>query len=249
MGKIGLQLYSIKEFTQNDFLGTLKEIGKIGYDGVEFAGFFDTPAKDLKAVMEDSGLKPCGSHTGIDILQSDLDGVIEYNKAIGNSYIICPGLPEHMRDSADAYKRTAKLFNEIGQKCRANGLKFGYHNHAFEFEKIDGQYGLDILLSNTDPRLVQMELDTYWVEYADLKAVDFMKKYPEHIRSLIHIKDMKSSEDRGNTEIGKGIIDFKEITQVARELGVEWYIVEQEAFDIPQLKSIEESLEYLRGIV
>src|SRR5690606_38610436 len=128
-------------------------------------------------------------------------------------------------------------------------LQFGYHNHDFEFKKFDGQYGLDILLSNTDPKLVQMELDTFWVEYTGLEAIDFMKKYPEHFKSLIHIKDMKSLDDKTNTEIGKGVMDFKEIIEVARDLGIEWYIVEQESFDIPQLESIKESLEYLRTIV
>lgn len=249
MGSIGLQLYSIKELTQEDFLGTLKNVADIGYDGVEFAGFFDTPAEELKKTMDDFGLTACGSHTGIELLQGSLDRVIEYNLKIGNPYIICPGLPEHMRDSADAYKRLAQLFNEIGRQCQDNGLQFGYHNHAFEFEKFDGEYGLDILLSNTDPDLVKMELDVYWVEYAGLRAIDFMQKYPKHCSSLIHIKDMKSADDKMNTEIGKGIIDFEEITKLGKELGIEWYIVEQEAFDIPQLKSIEESLGYLRGIV
>lgn len=249
MSKIGLQLYSIKELTEKDFLGTLREVGEIGYDGVEFAGFFNTPAKELKKVMDDIGLVPCGSHTAVDLLKEDLDNVIEYNLEINNPYIICPSLPKEMCDSADAYKETAQLFNEIGQKCKDNGLQFGYHNHAFEFEKFDGQYGLDILLSNTDPQLVQMELDTYWVEYAGLKSVDFMNKYSEHFKTLIHIKDMKSLEDKVNTEIGKGVIDFKEIVQVAKDLGIQWYIVEQEAFDIPQLDSIKESLEYLRGIL
>ena len=249
MSKIGLQLYSIKELTQEDFLGTLKKVGEIGYDGVEFAGFFDTPASDLKKVLDDSDLVPCGSHTGIELLQDNLDETIEYNLEIGNPYIICPFLPEHMRDSAGAYKEIAQLFNEIGQRCSDNGLQFGYHNHDFEFKKFDGQYGLDILLSNTDPKLVQMELDTFWVEYTGLKAIDFMKKYPEHFKSLIHIKDMKSLDDKTNTEIGKGVMDFKEIIEVARDLEIEWYIVEQESFDIPQLESIKESLEYLRTIV
>lgn len=249
VSKIGLQLYSIKEFAQEDFLGTIEKVGKIGYDGVEFAGFFDTPASDLKKALDDSGLVPCGSHTDIALLTDKLDEVIEYNLAIGNSYIICPFLPEHMRNSAGAYKKVAQLFNEIGQKCKDSGIQFGYHNHDFEFEKFDNQYGLDILLSNTDPDLVQMELDTFWVEYTGLKAVDFMKKYPKHFKSLIHIKDMKSLDDKTNTEVGKGIIDFEEIINMAKDLGIKWYIVEQEFFDMPQLESIKESLEYLRTIL
>ena len=249
MAKIGLQLYSIKELTEKDFFGTLEQVARIGYHGVEFAGFFDATASDLKKVLDDSGIVACGSHTGIDALEQELNKVIDYNLEIENPYIICPGLPVHMRDSYDAYMKLADKFNDIGQKCKDQGIQFGYHNHDFEFEKFNGQYGLDILLSNTDADLVHMELDTFWVEYTGLKSVDFMKKYPKQHSSLIHIKDMKSLDDKVNTEIGSGIMDFVEITNLAKELGVKWYIVEQEEFDIPQLESIEKSLEYLKNIL
>ncbi|NMA95201.1 MAG: sugar phosphate isomerase/epimerase [Clostridiales bacterium] len=249
MGKIGLQLYSIKELTQEDFLGTLKDVKDAGYDGVEFAGFFDTPAKELKKTMDGLGLVACGSHTGIDLLLEDFDKTIDYNLEIGNPYIVCPGLPEHMRNSTEAYKKLSDLFNDLGQKCKDKGLQFGYHNHAVEFEKYDSKHGLDILLSNTDPDLVKMELDVYWVEYANVKALDFMKRFPKHCDTLIHIKDMKDTPERENTEIGKGIIDFVEIVEYGKKLGIGWYIVEQEAFDIPQLESIKESYEYLKSIL
>ncbi|NLO82541.1 MAG: sugar phosphate isomerase/epimerase [Clostridiales bacterium] len=249
MEGIGLQLYSIKELTEKDLIGALKEVARIGYDGVEFAGFFDTPAKELKKALNDLNLKPCGSHTGIDLLQNKLEDVIQYNLEIGNSYIVCPGLPPHMRDSADAYRRLADLFNQIGQQCKRHGIQFAYHNHDFEFQKFNGEYGLDILLSNTDPDLVHMELDTFWVEYCGLKSVDFMRKYRQQCSSLIHIKDLKSMDEKISTEIGKGIMDFVEIVELGKELGIKWYIVEQEEFEIPQLESIQISLEYLRSIL
>lgn len=249
MGKVGLQLYSIKELTAKDFIGTLKKVAEIGYDGVEFAGFFDTPAKELKKALDDFGLECCGSHTGINLLTDNLKETLDYNLEIGNPYIICPGVPAAMRDSADAYKKLADLFNEIGLKCKEHNLQFGYHNHAHEFEIYDGQHGLDILLSNTDPELVQMELDTFWAEYAGVKSVDFMNRHPKHCSTLIHIKDMKSEDEKINTEIGKGIIDFIAITELAKKLGIKWYIVEQEQFNIPQLESIKQSLQYLKEIL
>lgn len=249
MRKVGLQLYSIKELTQEDLFGTLKKVANIGYDGVEFAGFFDAKASELKKVLDDLGLLVCGSHTGIEPLENELNKVIDYNLTIGNKYIICPGLPPHKRDSYDAYMRLAEQFNEIGEKCKDHGIQFGYHNHAIEFEQFNGQYGLDILLSNTDADLVHMELDTFWVEYAGLKSVDFMRKYPKQHSSLIHIKDMKSWDEKINTEIGNGVMDFVEITNLAKELGTKWYIIEQEEFERPQLESIEISLNYLRSIL
>ncbi len=249
MSKIGLQLYSIKELTQEDFLGTLEKVAKIGYDGVEFAGFFNTPAGELAKVLKDLNLEPAGSHTGLNMLQGDnLKSTIEYNLAINNRYIVCPGLPKSAWESAEAWKRTAELFNEIGRQCKDNGIQFGYHNHDFEFQKFDGEYGLDILVANTDPDLVHIELDTFWVEYTGLRSVDFMKKYGKRC-SLLHLKDMKSWDEKVNTEIGKGVMDFKEIVALAKELGTVWYTVEQEEFEIPQLQSIEESLKYVRSIL
>ena len=184
MAKIGLQLYSIKELTEKDFFGSLEKVAKIGYPGVEFAGFFDTPASELKKVLDDLGIVACGSHIGIDALEEEINRVIDYNLEIGNQYIICPGLPEHMRDSYDAYLKLADKFNEIGQKCKDQGIQFGYHNHDVEFQKFNGEYGLDILLSNTQPDLVHMELDTFWVSMPDLNPRFYEKMPKQHI--LIH---------------------------------------------------------------
>lgn len=248
MEKIGLQLYSIKELTAVDFIGTLEKVAKIGYEGVEFAGYFNTPAKELKKALDGFGLKAAGSHNGIEHIKEDLDGLIEYSLEIGSPYIICPYLPEEMRKSSDDYKRVAEYFNVVGKKCKDNGLAFGYHNHDFEFQKFEGEFGLDILAANTQPDLLFIELDTFWAEFSGLKSVDFIEKYKERCK-VLHIKEMKSLTEKFNTEIGKGIMDFKAITAAGKKVGVNWYTVEQEVFEIPQLKSIEESLNYLRGIV
>lgn len=241
-------MYSLKELTKKDFIGTLAKVSEAGYDGVEFAGYFDTPSGELKKTLDNLGLKPAGSHIGIDRLVNNLDEVIEYSLGINDPYIICPGIPEHMRDSRDAYLKTAELFNGIGSKCRASGIAFGYHNHGVEFDSFDGQYGFDILFQNTDSNLVLIELDTYWVEYRGLKSIDFMEKYGERCR-LLHIKDMKDAPEKGNTEIGKGTMDFKEIVKKGKVLKTDWYTVEQEEFDIPEIQSIKESIAYLRQIL
>lgn len=243
-----MQLYSIKELTEKDLLGTLEKVAKIGYDGVEFAGYFNTPAKELKKCLNTIGLKAAGSHIGIGDLSTKLDELIEYSNVIESPYIICPFLPTNMRDSADAYKATAENLNEIGKKCRENGIRFGYHNHDFEFQKFNGESGHDILFRLTDPENLFVELDTFWVEYSGLKSIDLIEKYKERC-SILHIKEMKSLDEKVNTEIGKGIMDFKAITALGKKYGVKWYTVEQEAFEIPQLKSIEESLGYLRSIL
>lgn len=248
MEKIGLQLYSIKELTQQDLLGTLKQVAKIGYDGVEFAGYFNTPAKELKKAMDDLGLMQAGSHLGIDLLMNQLEATLAYSKELGDPYVVCPYLPTEMRNSADACKRTADAFNKIGAKCKEYGMQFYYHNHDFEFEKYDGEHALDIFVNNTDPDHLHIELDTFWVEYVGLRSVDFIKKYGKRC-SILHIKDMKSLEDKRNTEIGKGIMDFKEITTLGKSLDVKWFTIEQEEFEGDQLEAVEEGFHYLRSIL
>jgi sugar phosphate isomerase/epimerase len=248
MDPIALQLYSIKELTQADFMGTLEKVAKIGYDGVEFAGYFGTSARDLKQALHGFGLQAAGSHVGIDQLKNDLDQSIEYSLEIASPYIICPGIPEEMRSSEDDYLRTADLFNKVGQRCKESGIQFGYHNHDFEFLQFAGEYGLDLLVQHTEPELLFIELDTYWVEFSGLRSIDFIEKYKERCR-ILHIKDMKSLADKRNTEIGAGIMDFKTIIPAAQKHGVQWYTVEQEEFEIDQLRSIEESVKYLRTII
>lgn len=248
MEKIGLQLYSIKEVLAQDFLGGLEKLAKMGYDGVEFAGYYNTPAKELKKALDSFGLKVAGSHVGVKLLKESIEDVIEYSLEIGNPYVICPALPPDMRSSADDYKKTAELLNTYGEKCRKHNITFGYHNHDFEFNKYDGKFGLDILVENTQPENLIIELDTFWVEYCDLKSVDFIQKYGKRC-SLLHIKDMKSWDNKINTEIGKGVMDFKEITSLGKKLGVDWYTIEQEEFEIPMMQSVEEGLNYLRSIL
>jgi sugar phosphate isomerase/epimerase len=248
MNNIALQLYSIKELTEKDFLGTLEKVAEIGYNGVEFAGYFGTTAKKLKKTLDSVGLKASGSHIGIDQLTTNLNGLIEYSLEIGDPYIICPYLPTEFRNSAEAYRKTAEKFNLIGEKCKNNGIQFGYHNHDFEFEKFDGEFGIDILFSNSEPALLHMELDTFWVEYCGLKSLDFINKYKDRC-SILHIKDMKSLNEKINTEIGKGIMDFKSMIKAGKEYNMKWYTVEQEEFEIPQLESIKESYVYLKSIL
>ena len=245
---IALQLYSIKELAEKNFLGPLKNVAEIGYNGVEFAGFFKTSAKELHKTLQDLNLKASGSHVGIEALNANVGELIEYSLEIGSPYLICAWLPEDMRNSADAYKRTGELFNQIGSKCKDSGIKFAFHNHGAEFDKFDGEFGLDLLAANTQKDLLFIELDTFWVEYRGLNSVDFIHKYGERC-ALLHIKDMKSLEEKVNTEIGKGIMDFKKIIAAGKQYGVEWYTVEQEEFKIPQLQSIRESYEYLKEIV
>lgn len=243
MSKIGLQLYSIKEIAEKDFFGAIKLTAKSGYGGVEFAGFFNTSAKELKKVLEDEGLEPCGSHTAVELLLNDINAVVEYNLELGNKYIIVPWLPENMRSNKNEWLKTAEIMNEFNEKLKSEGLKLGYHNHDFEFIKFDGKYGFDIFAKNTVNDIL-LEIDTYWVAHPGIDVVGFLKKYKNRLE-LLHIKDIDDKKE--STEIGNGNIDFREVIATADE--TEWFIVEQEHFNIPQDLSIKTSCDYLRGIL
>ncbi|KHE67394.1 sugar phosphate isomerase/epimerase [Halobacillus sp. BBL2006] len=245
---IGLQLYSLKELTEKDFLGTLKKVGEAGYDGVEFAGYFGASSKDLKKALDDYGLKAAGTHIGIKDLENNLDEVINYSLEIDNPYVICPGLPEEYRDCADAYKRTAELFSRVGEQCKQSGLLFGYHNHDVEFQKFEGKTGLQYLVDKTVADYVFFELDTYWAEVCGHSSIELIHQLRERCK-ILHIKDMNNWKEKRNIEVGKGVLDFEKIVAAGKSQEVEWYTVEQEAYDIDQIKSIEISLRYLRGIL
>jgi sugar phosphate isomerase/epimerase len=241
---VSIQLYTLREETRRNFAGTLKEVAKIGYKGVEFAGYGGIAAKEMRNYLNSFGLKATGSHVAFEMLTRNLDEVIEYNLEIGNKYIICPW---NEYKSKEDYFKAAELYNEIGRKCKYNGLMFGYHNHEHEFESFDGEYGLDIIYKNTDPQLVIAEIDTYWVYYAGINPVDYIRKYSGRC-PLIHLKDMEAGEGKDFAEVGNGIMDIKAIISAAKDAGCEWFIVEQDDCKKPALESVKISHENLKNM-
>ena len=243
---IALQLYSIKDETEKNFIEALKRVAKIGYNGVEFAGYGGLSSSELRALLEELGLKVCGSHVGLEELTKNLDSVIEYNLEIGNPYIIYPWAAYNCKQD---YEKMAKMLNTIGTKCKAKGIMFGYHNHGHEFQEFDGEYGLDIIYKGTDEQLVKAEVDTYWVQHAGLDPVEYIKKHSGRC-DLIHIKDMEIVDgEKRSTEVGNGIMDIKNIIKAAEDQGTKWLIIEQEFFNKPSLESVEIGYKNLKKLV
>jgi sugar phosphate isomerase/epimerase len=247
MPKLGLQLYSLRDLAQEDFVGTLKKVANIGYDGVEFAGYGGLSAKELKRVVADLGLEPVSSHVPLSDLESNLGRVIEYGQELGLSNIVCPYLPEEKRQTRDDYHRLAETMNQIGQDVALSGMKLAYHNHAFEFVKFDNQYALDILYALTEEQYVQAELDIYWVEYAGESAVDYVSRYAPR-SGLLHVKDMTKDDERFFAEVGTGRLDIPSILAAAKSGGVEWYLVEQDVARRDALESVTMSYDYLKEL-
>lgn len=243
---IALQLYSIKDETEKNFTEALRKVAKIGYSGVEFAGYGNLASSDLKNLLQELGLKVCGSHVSLEELTNNIDSVIEYNLAIGNPYLICP---HALYSSKEDYEKMAEIFNAIAIKCKEKGILFGYHNHGHEFEEFQGEYGLDIIYKETDAELVKAEIDTYWVQHAGLDPVEYIKKHAGRC-DLIHIKDMEIvNGEKRSTEVGNGIMDFKAIIKEAEKQGAKWLIVEQEFFNKSSLESVEIGYKNLKKLV
>ncbi|QQE80522.1 sugar phosphate isomerase/epimerase [Alicyclobacillus sp. SO9] len=247
MAKLGLQLYTLRDMMEQDFTGVLKKVSDIGYQGVEFAGYGGLSATELRKVIDDLGLEGVSSHVQLHELENNLDKVLEDAQELGLSYIVCPVLPETMREGADNYRKLAGLFEQVGDKAARVGIKFAYHNHAFEFTELDGQFALDALYAWTDPKLVQAELDIYWIEYAGQSAAQYIKRYAERTE-LLHVKDMTNDDERFFAEVGTGQLDIPSILSAAQAAKVEWYLVEQDISRRDPLESIQISYRYLTGM-
>jgi sugar phosphate isomerase/epimerase len=165
---------------------------------------------------------------------------------VGSKYIVCPYMPDDRRVDGDAWKRVAEELNGIGETCAKHGLTLCYHNHSFEFEKFNGEYGLDILYGNSDPKYLQAELDLYWVKRGGESPVEYVEKYANRL-PLLHIKDMANDAEQSFAEFGNGILDWDAILPAAEKAGAQWYIVEQDVCKRPCLESVEISFKNLQA--
>lgn len=245
---VGLQLYTLREETEKDFVGTLKAVADMGYQAVEFAGYGGIEAKEMKKVLDDLGFITPSSHVPFELLLTQLEEQIEYSLEIGAKYIICPNLDaeKHLRGEQNL-KNTLDSFQKIAIKCKENELQFVYHNHDFEFEKQDGKTFLDHIFQSLDADLLVAELDLFWVKKAGLDPVQYLSTFKNRC-PIIHVKDMTNDDRQTYAEVGYGIIDYPSIFETAEKMGVHYYLVEQDACDRPPLESVKMSIDYLKSI-
>ena len=240
---IGLQLYSVRKDCEKDFPKTLEAVAKMGYKGVEFAGYYERSAKDVRKLLDDNGLKCCGTHAQFDTLVGDaLAKTVEFNTIIGNKYLICPWIPEEKRKTKQDWLDLAKLFNDISAKVKPHGMFVGYHNHNFEFTPIDGEKPWDIFFGNTNKDVI-MQVDTGNGLGAGADMIPFLRKYPGRAVT-IHIKEFSTKNP--NAMIGEGDINWKEVFAICESTGgTQWYIVEDEKENLPALECVKKNLENL----
>jgi sugar phosphate isomerase/epimerase len=239
-----------------DFDGTIAKVAAIGYKEVEFAGYFGRTPQQVRAVIDRAGLTSPSCHVEYDVLGDKWPSVIESSKLIGQSYIVCPWIPEEIRKQPDGWKRAIETFNHAGEISKKSGIQFAYHNHWFEFLPVDGKLPYDMLLEKCDPDLVKMELDLCWITVAGADPLTYFDRYPGRF-PLVHVKDMKKlpkvsasgGQDFGDslkdmTAVGSGIIDWKRIFGQSEKAGIKHYIVEHDKPEAP-FASIKISYDYL----
>lgn len=240
---IALQAYSLRDDAKADFPGTLRRIKEIGYEAVEFAGYFGMSSRELRSLLDDLGLRAVSSHVGYQELSENLDRQIEYSVEIGAKYLICPG---YGAEDRDGWLKFADFLSAAGEKCKAAGLVIGYHNHSRELEKTDGEYMLDILFDAVKSDAVVAQLDLGWVMYAGVDPIAYLRKYAGRC-PLVHVKDF--DENKVQTEVGTGVLDLPGVVAACRETGVEWMIIETEEYNMKPIDSVRVGLENLKKAV
>ncbi|QHT68501.1 sugar phosphate isomerase/epimerase [Rhodocytophaga rosea] len=256
---VGLQLYTLREILPKDLEGTLKKVADIGYREVELFGYsdgkyFGKSPKEFRDILKSLNLTaPSGHYTTGNVmkskgtLQDDWKRAVDDAAEVGQKYMICAFLFPQERTKLDDYKHHIELFNKSAEVCKAAGLQFGYHNHDFEFVQLEGQMPFDLILKETDPKLVQIELDLYWISFAGKDPVELFKQHPGRF-PMWHVKDMEKTAERAFAEVGTGSIDFQRIFDAAKTAGLKHYFVEQDVCKRPPLESINISFQNVKKL-
>jgi sugar phosphate isomerase/epimerase len=241
---IGVQVYSVRSVAEKDLAGTLAKIAKMGYEGVEFAGYYGHSAKDIRKILDDNGLVCCGTHTQMeDLSDQKLAATIEFNKTIGNKYVIVPWLKPDDANARETWLGYAKRFNELAEKVKPQGMLVGYHNHAHDFAPVGDTTGWDLLASNTSKDVI-MQLDLGNGMSGGANPIVYLKRYPGRTVT-IHLKEYSTTNPKAM--IGEGDVKWPEVFRLCHTTGgTKWYIIEEEKDAVPPLEGVDISLKNLR---
>lgn len=268
---VGVQLYSIRDSVEADMHAALAQVKELGYDGVEFAGLYGNKPADIRAWCAELGLNPISSHVPLDDMLADTEGTLAAYKEIGVRFVVVPYVTEERRPGAAKFDETIEEIARIGKIAADMGLTLLYHNHDFEFHKVGGEYGLDILYKRVPAAYLQTELDTCWVNVGGENPADFVRKYtgrapvvhlkdfhmsgklPKHLYALIGLDDDKTDDEPSTFEFRPcscGMQDMPALLAASVDAGAEWVIVEQDepSMGLSRMESIAKSRENLRKL-
>ena len=285
---VGIQLFSIPKMLSEDFVGGIKMLSQLGYKEVELfgpfpfsaekakknwemagkmlgfsgSGYFGKTAQEVRKILDDNGLRSPATHTDLDTLENNMAQLGEAAQILGWKYVTLPAIPDDRRKTLDDYRRMADTFNKIGENAKKNGLRLGYHNHGYGIKPMNGQVPLQLILDNTDPKLVFFEMDIFWTTAGGADPVDYLTKYAGRYK-MLHLKDMKTKKefagDGGSMQqwlpmfpliasAGDGALDVAGIVKKAKETGVAHFFVEQDLVVNPQV-ALKRSIDFLRDKV
>lgn len=284
---IGIQLFSLPKLLEKDFGAGMKMLAQMGYKEVELygpysfstqaaqdrwnrvtpalgfsgSGFFGHTIKEVATILKQNGLSAPSLHTDLDTLQNGMGKLGEAAQLLGSNYVVLPAIPDEKRKTLDDYKRIADAFNKIGESAQKNGVKFAYHNHGYGLQAVNGQVPLKLILDNTDPKLVFLELDVFWTTAGGADPLAYLEAYPNRYH-LMHLKDMaklsRFSGDGGDssqwialfpqmTTAGNGVLPLKDIITKAQQTGVKHFIVEQDMVASPEM-ALKKSFDFLASL-
>lgn len=287
LGNIGVQLFSLPFLLEKDFQAAIAMLSKMGYKEIEMygpypysaetahqrwqavtphlgfsgSGYFGHSEKEAKAILDEHGITVPSMHTDLVTLENHMAELGKAAKTMGFKYVGLPAIPDERRKTLDDYKKMADTFNTIGKKARQEGLMFSYHNHGYGLSEMDGEIPFEVLMENTDPDLVFLEMDLFWTIAGRANPTHYLKKYSGRYH-LMHVKDMKEvksfSGDGGDagqwielfpnmTTAGDGVVDFETILPIAKESGVKHFFVEQDMVQSPEV-ALKKSFDYLSSL-
>lgn len=222
--QVGLQLYTLRRELSQDFEGTLAKVAELGYKEMEFAGYYNRSAREVRRILDANGMTSPAAHIQLAAVRANIQREIDFAAELGQQYIVVPFLAPNER-TYDDYQRLVETLNSAGEACKNAGLKIGYHNHSFEFEPTNGIIPFDYILDETEPDLVDMELDLYWLANAEVDPISYFQNHPGRW-SMLHVKDMDSLGRM--SPVGNGTIDFAEIFSHSDSAGFKHYFVEHD---------------------
>ena len=239
-------MHTLRQQASEDFVGMLKGVAEAGYGAVELAGYggLETPA--LRTIIDALGLRAISSHVPFQRMEAELGAVLEELSVLGCEYAIVPGIPKEMRRIESA-PYLIENFNQWGAASKAAGLRFGYNNHGWEFEPLDGSTMLDLLAMRTDPTLVDLQIDIYWALVGGADPLSLIRQLTGRVPTL-HTKELAAGVDQRDTTIGDGVTPWPELMTAAKAAGTRWFIVEQEDDPANAFRDIRRSLANLKRI-
>jgi sugar phosphate isomerase/epimerase len=284
---IGIQLFSLPKVLEKDFSGSIKMLSQMGYREIEMygpfpfstqgaidrwakitpslgfsgSGYFGHSASDVKKILDENKISVPSIHTDLETLRTRMNQLAEAAHAIGFKYVVLPALPAENRKTLDDYKKTIDIFNQIGEQAVKAGLRFAYHNHGYGLHEMEGKIPVQMIIENTDPKHVFLEMDLFWTVAGGVDPIAFLEKYPGRYK-MMHVKNMKQkvkfSGDGGDSNqwielfpqmstAGEGALDLKSILATAKKSGVDHFFVEQDMVQSPEV-ALKKSIDYLKSI-